>query len=220
MAIARVTPTEAARRQVLRVGQRREERSRRARRHERRGARLLHRHVGAEHGRVARARDAENLPLRVDHRDGHARRRAERPANLRARAIRDVERRLQDRAHLRVSTARQRRAVRAGARRIAQYVRRVDEHERVAPGEVDVAIGANARCRLAERRARADHAVEVTRHGYQAPTDPASDRERRRGRGIAAQLIEVDVAEAERLAVRRDPVAAPIDRRGKPNVAA
>jgi hypothetical protein len=53
---------------------------------------------------------------------------------------------LQDRAHfvLRQHRAAERRAVRAGARRITQHIRRIHEHERVAARIVDVAVRADA----------------------------------------------------------------------------
>ena len=68
---------------------------------------------------------------------------------------------------------------------------------------------------LAEGSARLDHAVEVTRDGNQRADADCDRAERRRRSGIRLQVVEFHVAEAERLAVRSDPVAASIDRRGE-----
>jgi hypothetical protein len=137
--------------------------------------------------------------------------------NLRAGAIRDVERRLQNRPHfiLRQRCAADERAICAGARRVAQRVRCIHEYERIATGIVDVAIRPNTRRGLTERRACPDHAVEVTRDRDQCANGARERGERRGRRRVAAQLIELDVAEAQRLAVRGDAVATTVDGRGE-----
>ncbi len=69
-------------------------------RQECRSARLLHRHIKTEHGRVLSAKDSQHDAIQVNDRDRHAGIAAQRLANRRARNVRLLRAVRNDRVHV------------------------------------------------------------------------------------------------------------------------
>jgi hypothetical protein len=136
---------------------------------------------------------------------------------LRASMLGGIERRLQECLYfvLRQDGSTKQGPVRASDRRIARCVRCIDEHERVTSA-VFVEVGStNSPTQAGQTWCPRGSRRRIARHGYQCADRVRIDANAGADAGIAAQLIEVHIAEAERLAIRGDPVAASIDGRGE-----
>ena len=202
--------------EISRVGQHLQERGRPAGGEEGRRAGLLHRHVDPEHRRIPGPHQTQDLAQGVHHGDGDPRLRPGRAADLGPRPVGHRQARAQHALHL---LAREggaaRRRVGAGARKVADHVVRVHQHEGVLTGIDPLVVGTDPGDRLPEHRPRTDDAVEVSLHG--------DHRAGRRGDGVQGwglggglrQLGEVDVREAQGLAVGRDPIGPPVGRRAE-----
>ena len=176
-------------------------------REKRRRARLLQRDVGAEHRRIGCADDAQDFAGGTDDADRDLRGRAAGLANLRAGAIRDLDRALQYLRDLR----RVQQAVRRALGRIAVHVRRVDQHVRVGTGERGIGVRTITGGRRAERRAGDDRAGGIAGDGDHTADAGRNRSEGRRAGGIARRRHAVDVAQAA--AVDRDVIGAAVRRR-------
>ena len=171
-------------------------------RKQKRGARLLHRHVGAEDRCVRGAHEPQEHAVGVDHRERHLRARAERLADLGASALRHAQRLGHDRGDLGL----RHQAVGAGGRRKALRAGAIVEHEGVQAGERAARVGAIAGGGGAVRGAcRDQRRAEESRHVQKRAGQRA---ERRRRNTPGHERFAVDETQAP--AVDQDALGAAV----------